>query len=146
MEKAAISANNLAIRKKKAQVDYRNSKTITGMAAMPSRKDMKVFCVGNHDYLTNCNGDSEQEKAYVELSGIPQLRAFCLSIPAEAQMHHVANFFRFRVPSAIASVTMWASGAFDGEQKAKATDISELLEKVEVDLVSVSLSLFLASC
>ncbi|CEJ60465.1 hypothetical protein PMG11_09038 [Penicillium brasilianum] len=127
---------NLEFLKKKAQVDYRNSKTTTGMAVMPSRKDMKVFCVGNNDYLTNCNGDSEQEQAYVELSGIPQLRAYCQSIPAEAQMRQLATFFRLNVPSAIASVTLWASGAFDGEQKAKATDISELLGKVEVDLVS----------
>lgn len=140
MEQAVIAANNLPTRKKKAQVDYRNSKTTTGMAAMPSRKDMKVFCVGNNDYLTNCNGNSEQEKAYVELSGIPQLRAYCQSIPAEAQMRQLATFFRFKAPSAIASVTLWASGAFDGEQKAKATDICELLEKVEVDLVSVGLA------
>lgn len=106
---------------------------------MPSHKGMKVFCVGNNDYLANYHGDSEQNKAYVELSGIPQLRTYCQSIPAEAQMHHVANFCRFIVPSAIASVTLWAGGAFDCEQKAKATSISEMLKRVEDDLVSVSL-------
>ncbi|KAJ5381359.1 uncharacterized protein N7496_003787 [Penicillium cataractarum] len=127
---------NLEFKKKKVQVDYRNNKTIAGMASMPSRKDMTVFCVGNNDYLANCKGETEQEKAYTELSGIPQLRQYCQCIPAEAQMRHVSNFCQFIVPGAIASMRLWANGAFDRNEMAKARGISEMLKRVEDDLVS----------
>jgi hypothetical protein len=109
------------------------------MASMPSRKDMKVFCVGNNDYLENCNGDSERQKACVELSGIPQLRHYFQSIPAEAQMRHVAKFIRIAIPAAISSIELWADGAFNVDEQEKASGISDVLKMVQDGLISVSL-------
>lgn len=104
------------------------------MATMPSRKDMKIFCVSNKLFSENHNGDSEREKAYIELSGILKLRRHCQYIPAEAQMIHVAKFFRSAIPANLASVEMWADGAFNHEEMEKASGISEVLAKAERNL------------
>lgn len=101
---------------------------------------MTVICVSNKLFSENCNEEDEEQQAYVELSGIPQLRRFCHSIIADIQMSYVSKFFTMTVPGTLSSVDLWADGAFNDEDLEKAASISDALAKAEKELITVRLA------
>lgn len=105
---------------------------------MPERRNMKVFCVSNKLFAEHRNGDDEWSEAYVELSGIPELRSYCRSILADAQKSQAAQYLRIDVPAAISSADLWVSGAFDQESKRKASLVKKELSLVQERLKEVS--------
>lgn len=101
---------------------------------------MTVFCVSNRLFSENRNEESEEQQAYVELSGIPKLRRFCHSIIADVQMSRISRFLTMMVPGTLSSVDLWAGGAFNDEEMEKATGISDALAKAENKLITVRLT------
>lgn len=101
---------------------------------------MTVFCVSNRLFSENRKEEGEEQQAYVELSGIPELRRFCHSLIVEVQMSHFSRFFTMMVPGTLSSVDLWASGAFNDEEMEKATSISNALAKAGNELITVGLA------
>lgn len=101
---------------------------------------MTVFCVSNRLFSENRKEECEEQQAYVELSGIPELRRFCHSLIVDVQMSHFSRFFTMMVPVTLSSVDLWASGAFNDEEMEKATSISNALAKAGNELITVGLA------
>ncbi|EPS34439.1 hypothetical protein PDE_09403 [Penicillium oxalicum 114-2] len=121
----------LQYEKRSYLIKKRNNTTIIDMGMMPERRNMKVFCVSNKLFAEYRNGDDEWSEAYVELSGIPELRSYCRSILADAQKSQAAQYLRIDVPAAISSADLWVSGAFDQESKRKASLVKKELSLVQ---------------
>lgn len=98
---------------------------------------MTVFCVSNKLFSENRNEDDEEQQAYAELSGIPELRRFCHSIIADLQRSYVSRFFTMMVPGTLSSVDLWADGAFNDEDLERAASISDALAKAKKELITV---------
>jgi hypothetical protein len=74
---------------------------------------LEVFCVSNSTYEKNCK---KGNAAMVQASGIPELRRFCHSITADAQLLEAKHFLRSTLSSLLNSVEIWTSSLSDVPQ------------------------------
>ncbi|PGH23258.1 hypothetical protein AJ80_02674 [Polytolypa hystricis UAMH7299] len=99
------------IRYDKLFVAARNSKVRGEMKSKYFNVNPKVFCIDNKRYREPANFEE------VEMSGIPGLRTFCYTIPAEALYASANNFLQNSLPSLVRSLQLWHdSGMEDGSQ------------------------------
>lgn len=104
---------------------------------------MQVFCVSNNFYAGDSEDEVAQEEAYKLLSGIPELREYCQSIPAEAQARIVDNFLENQVPSLLGSVNQWCLLGIEKVAAEQGTIVCQVLRKIESSLRQVQPSHFL---
>jgi hypothetical protein len=70
-----------------------------------SPRHMPVFCIDNAYY-------QEQEiPQAVDLSGIPDLRRYCLSLPGRALFRSADTFLKSRLPALVNSLDIWLDAA-----------------------------------
>jgi hypothetical protein len=68
-------------------------------------KTLEVFCVSNTWYETfSEEGDTDMVRA----SGIPELRRFCHTITADAQLLEAKHFIRSKLACLLNSAEIWA--------------------------------------
>jgi hypothetical protein len=94
-----------------------------------SPKRMPVFCIDNVYY-------QEQEfPQAVNLSGIPDLRRYCLSLPGRALFRSADTYLETRLPALINSLEIW----LDAAHTAGTQSFSNILdaEQVHKDLDSM---------
>ncbi|KAF4472847.1 hypothetical protein FALBO_253 [Fusarium albosuccineum] len=81
-------------------------------------KRLDVFCVSNKWYEKYCpKGNNE----FVEASGIPELRRFCHTLTAEAQLNEAKHFLKSKLSTVLNSLDLWASSLLNKQ------DDSEML-------------------
>ncbi|KAL3441007.1 hypothetical protein BJX65DRAFT_289514 [Aspergillus insuetus] len=71
----------------------------------------RIFCVSNSLYKDHREKDSELASAYLELSGIKELRRYCQSVPADAQLRATESFLQNQLPATLGSLILWASAS-----------------------------------
>lgn len=91
-------------------INARNSHVKEGLQRAYSSKvtggRLKVFCVSNTTYEKFCKkGNTEM----VQASGIPDLRRFCHTITADAQLLQARHFLQSTLSSLLNSVELWAN-------------------------------------
>ncbi|KAH8649442.1 hypothetical protein BGZ60DRAFT_534676 [Tricladium varicosporioides] len=91
-------------------IDSRNSHVKEGLQNAYASKvpggRLEVFCVSNTTYEKfSRKGNTE----IVHASGIPELRRFCHTITAGAQLLEAKHFLQSTLPSLLSSVELWAS-------------------------------------
>ena len=69
--------------------------------------DLKVFCVSNKWYDKYNSTEGQGNPIQIRASGIPQLRAFCCLIPAQAQFEAVAHFLDVQIPGLLKGIDLW---------------------------------------
>lgn len=104
---------------------------------------MQVFCIGNQLYTDNQYDLRPQGEAYKLLSGIPELREYCQSVPAEAQANFVDNFLRNVVPALLGSGRQWCLAGIDKLASEQGTVVCQVLREVEKSLREVRPSHYL---
>lgn len=100
-----------------------------------------VFCVGNAMYRDNRYLVSEVSRQFLQLSGIPTLRQYCISIVSENQHRIATRFMRHDVPRLLNDIDLWlqsGTDTFDAERRANAT---RTMNGLEERLISVRSSL-----
>ncbi|KAJ4256900.1 hypothetical protein NW762_008996 [Fusarium torreyae] len=79
---------------------------------------LDVFCVSNKWYEKYCpKGNTD----FVEASGIPELRRFCHTLTADAQLNEAKHFLKSRLSALLNTLDLWASSSLD-----KQGEIAEL--------------------
>lgn len=91
----------------------------------------RVFCVSNKLYSDHREDSRERAEAYIELSGIPELRRYCQSVPAEAQFRAAAAFLEHRVPTLLGSLNQWALVGSDSVTAESAATLSRVVNRVK---------------
>lgn len=97
-------------------IEARNSHVREGLQRAYATKapdgHLDVFCVSNKNYdKYSRKGNS----TLVVASGIPEVRRFCHSVTAEAQLREAQHFLRSALFSFLNSLEMWArSAVFSG--------------------------------
>lgn len=100
---------------------------------------LEVFCVSNILYETfTKKGNSDM----VAGSGIPELRRFCHSIAADAQLLEAKHFLKSKLASLFSSLDLWACTSLPPSSDDESDNISgqdesviEALEDVEADVI-----------
>jgi hypothetical protein len=122
-------------------LDARNSHVKEGLqkaytSKVPGGK-LEVFCVSNTTYEKfSRKGNVDMVRA----SGIPELRRFCHTITAGAQLLEAKHFLQSTLSSLLNSLDLWASAAPANpqvEDSGPDESIYEILEDVEVEVHSI---------
>ncbi|KAL3436714.1 hypothetical protein BDV09DRAFT_202801 [Aspergillus tetrazonus] len=101
------------------------------VAADMSRKyqpDVKIFCVSSKLYSDHRGDYKERNAEYIRLSGIPELRRYCQSIPAEAQLRATSAFLKNRVPAILGSLNQWVLAASNSVTVERAATVRLVLD------------------
>ncbi|KAJ5726029.1 uncharacterized protein N7483_007386, partial [Penicillium malachiteum] len=102
--------------------------------------DIRVFCVSNTLYTKWRASRTHQAEAYVNLSGILELRRYCQLVPAEAQLLATRTFFDHEVHGLLLSLRQWVLAGADSVTAERATALRRLIGNVEKALVRESTS------
>jgi hypothetical protein len=101
-------------------------------------ENLPVFCVSNLEYWEHRTRPKERALPFLRLSGILEVRKYCLSIVAGSQLCAAIEYMTDAIPALLGSVELWiqsSSGNLSAERKQAIRDI---LEEVERALDTVS--------
>jgi hypothetical protein len=97
---------------------------------------LEVFCISNPTYEKfSQKGNADMVRA----SGIPELRRFCHTITAGAQLLEAKHFLKSTLSSLLNSIELWASSSParpEVEDSKPDESVYEILEDVEVKVHS----------
>lgn len=93
-------------------------------------KTLEVFCVSNKAYEKHARKGRVQ---FVEASGIPEVRRFCHTITAQAQLEESKNFLLSKLPSLLSSARLWMEKTLQEANDSTTPEMirEELLESIE---------------
>jgi hypothetical protein len=70
-------------------------------------ENLNVFCVGNIMYRKNRDKPVATALPYLNLSGILNLRRYCIGIVAQSRFHATRQFIKDTLPAFVGSVGLW---------------------------------------
>ncbi|RYO81753.1 hypothetical protein DL764_009715 [Monosporascus ibericus] len=107
----------------------------------PIATTLKIFCVSNKIYWENREKPATAALPYLKLSGILELRRYCIGIVADSRLRATREFIKDKIPAFLGSVELWVeagSGNASAERKQQILDavyavqreLDELQDKV----------------
>ena len=87
---------------------------------------LEVFCVSNTTYE---KFSKKGNAAMVRASGVPELRRFCHSITADAQLLEAKNFLQSTLSSLLTSIELWTCNS-GGSLRIRDGRTDELINKI----------------
>jgi hypothetical protein len=103
----------------------------------PIATTLKIFCVSNKIYWDNREKPGTAALPYLKLSGILELRRYCIGIVAESHLRATREFIRDEIPAFLGSVELWVeagSGNASAERKQQILDAVSAIQR-ELDEV-----------
>jgi hypothetical protein len=119
---------------RRLRTDYKNH---------PAGKDLNAFCVSNKLYWKLRDKSVTVSLPLLQLSGIMELRRYCIGIVADSHLRTTTEYIRDQIPALFGSVELWVqagSGNASAERKQQIleamTDIEQQLDKVSCCITS----------
>ncbi|PMB73941.1 Nuclear GTPase SLIP-GC [Beauveria bassiana] len=135
-----LNANILKTKLQSFLIKCRNDDLVKGLRRKyrtdPSLADTNVFCVSNTLYQKKRQAKIEIAQAYINLSGIVDLRRHCVSIVSANQHREASGFMKTEIPKLLAAIDLWVQSGedtWDGELRAA---VKTALDDVEARLES----------
>jgi hypothetical protein len=123
-------------------ITTRNQKVTDALRASYQNRipggNLPVFCVSNLEYWEHRTRPKEEALPFLRLSGILQVRKYCLSIVAESQLCAAIEYMTDAIPALLGSVELWVqsgSGSLSAERKQA---MRNTLEEIQCALDTVS--------
>ncbi len=101
--------------------------------------ELNVFCVSNRIYKEKRDLPKSEAQGHLQLSGIPALRRFCISVVSESQYRVASQFITVKVPAVIEAVALWLQSGSDNVDAERKLAIIRTLDDMESRLSSVRL-------
>ncbi|GIJ92098.1 hypothetical protein Asppvi_011073 [Aspergillus pseudoviridinutans] len=128
-----LAAEETTLRLKRFLILRRNRR-VTEALSRAWKNQARIFCVSNKLYADHRANDHEQANGYLELSGITELRRYCQSVPADAQLRATESFLQNQVPALLGSLTQWALAGSDSVTASRAEVLRDALKEAEQTL------------
>ncbi|KAI9042030.1 uncharacterized protein KD926_006154 [Aspergillus affinis] len=112
----------------------RRNQRVTESLSRAWGSQTRIFCVSNRLYADHRATDAEQASAYLELSGIKELRRYCQSVPADAQLRATESFLQNQLPALLGSLILWASARSDAVTASRAETLRGVLDEASQTL------------
>lgn len=100
--------------------------------------DLQIFCVSNTIYSQERDKPVQKSLPFLNLSGILELRRYCIGIVAESHLRASTEYIKDEIPALLGSVELWIqAGSVDinAERKRQITDAVSVIQS-ELDGVS----------
>ncbi|KAL2860560.1 hypothetical protein BJX68DRAFT_261492 [Aspergillus pseudodeflectus] len=111
-------------------IEARNTSVTTALLDQ-YQQDVKVYCVSSKLYSDHRRDSREQTHKYIQLSGIPGLRQYCQSVPAEAQLRATSGFLTNRVPGLLLSLSQWVLAGANPLTVERAATLRRVLDEAQ---------------
>ncbi|KAL4870412.1 hypothetical protein BDV12DRAFT_207717 [Aspergillus spectabilis] len=128
-----LSAEQTNLRLKRFLISRRNRRVSESLSRAWGNQT-RIFCVSNRLYTDHRAIDPEQASAYLELSGIKELRRYCQSVPADAQLRATESFLQNQLPAILGSLILWASASADAVTVSRAETLRGVLNEADQTL------------
>lgn len=95
--------------------------------------ELSVFCVSNVDYWKKRDQPKDVSIDLLELSGMLEVRKYCISIVAESQLRAATLYMRRKIPALLDSLQLWVqsgSGSLTAEKKKAIRDTLDNVERI----------------
>ncbi|KAJ4027854.1 hypothetical protein NW752_000099 [Fusarium irregulare] len=77
-------------------------------------RSLEVFCVSNKWYEKYCPKGNTK---FVEASGVPDVRRFCHTVTADAQLNEAKHFLRSRLSAMLNTLNLWADTSLENQER-----------------------------
>jgi hypothetical protein len=133
---AQIRTQTDALRLEQHLIEARNTSVTTALLDQ-YQQGVKVYCVSSKLYGDHRLDSGEQTREYIQLSGIPGLRQYCQSVPAEAQLRATSGFLTNRVPGLLLSLNQWVLAGANPVTVERAATLRRVLDEAQRTLQAV---------
>ncbi|KAF4971538.1 hypothetical protein FZEAL_9822 [Fusarium zealandicum] len=96
--------------------------------------EIKVFCVSNKDYWDHREEPKQTSGPFLQLSGILQVRKYCISIVANSQRRFATQYMRDQIPALVAQVDLWVQSGARSASEERREALCRTLDEVERQL------------
>jgi hypothetical protein len=117
---------------KRLRTDYRNH---------PAGQGLKIFCVSNSLYRDFRDKPVSVSLPSLQLSGIMELRCYCIGIVAESHLRATAEYIRDQIPALFGSVELWVQAGSRNASAERKQQILEAMSAIQHQLDKVSCSI-----
>lgn len=102
-------------------------------------QNLRTFCISNTMYSEERHKPAQRALPFLNLSGILELRRYCIGIVAESHLRTTIEYIKDEIPAFLGSVELWiqaGSGDASAERKQQILDTVSVIQ-YEMDDVSV---------
>lgn len=99
--------------------------------------DLKVFCVGNHQYWQHRALPKDDALPFLLLSGIFTVRKHCISMVADSQHCKVMKYITDDIPALLGEIKLWVQSGAGGQDAERKEEIRQTLDLMEVRMKRV---------
>ncbi|CAI7614861.1 unnamed protein product [Penicillium glandicola] len=136
--------DELNFKLEKFLINRRNS--LVSQELLKKYAGIKVFCISNTLYSKYRRGGNSQAEAYIDLTGIRELRRHCQLVPAEAQMRATSAFLEHQVPALLGSLRQWSLSGTDLVTAEKSAVLRRVLKNAQQALRGWASGSYAAFC
>ncbi|KAJ5950769.1 uncharacterized protein N7479_009182 [Penicillium vulpinum] len=133
--RAELALKGYDLREKEGELNFRienflinRRNSLVSQELIRRHADIRVFSISNTLYSKYRSGGKTQADAYVDLSGIRELRRYCQLVPAESQMRSTSAFLEHQVPALLGSIRQWALSGTDSVTAERSAILRRVLE------------------
>ncbi|KAF2789491.1 hypothetical protein K505DRAFT_365563 [Melanomma pulvis-pyrius CBS 109.77] len=104
-----------------------------------SGADLNIFCISNTMYWSKRRRPVQVSLPVLQLSGILELRRYCIGIVAESHLRTTTEYIRNEIPAFLGSVELWVqagSGDSNAERKQQVLEAMSAIQRQLEELTS----------
>lgn len=109
----------------------------------PIATSLGIFCVSNRIYWDNREKAADIALPYLRLSGILELRSYCIGVVAQSRLQAIQAFIKDDLPALIGSVELWVEAGSGNASAESKRIVLDAVSAIEQELHMVRTSRFL---
>ena len=119
-------------------VKLRNHKVSTGLLdKYRNNPTLKTFCISNRMYWNQRKNPVKTALPFLNLSGILELRRYCIGIVAESHLRAAKEFIKNEIPAFLGSVELWVEAGSDNVTVERKQQILNVVSAIQRELDTV---------
>jgi hypothetical protein len=94
--------------------------------------NLKTFCISNTIYWQERDKPTQKALPFLKLSGIIELRRYCIGIVAESHLQETIRYMEHEIPALLNSIQIWIDaslGDANAERKQKILDTVSAIQR-----------------
>jgi hypothetical protein len=99
--------------------------------------NLKTFCISNTIYWQERDKPTQKALPFLNLSGIIELRRYCIGIVAESHLKETINYMKNEIPTLLNSVQIWIDASLGDANAERKQEILNTVSAIQRELDEV---------
>ncbi|QKX56123.1 uncharacterized protein TRUGW13939_03223 [Talaromyces rugulosus] len=96
--------------------------------------NLKTFCISNTIYWQERDKPTQKALPFLNLSGIIELRRYCIGIVAESHLKETINYMKHEIPTLLNSVQIWIDASLGDANAERKQEILNTVSAIQREL------------